>query len=193
MLDWQAGLSDLRALAATLDGGLTVQGHAAGRTDDLSASADLAGRSPPPGCRAARRVPPCGRWGCPRIPPARSPPMPRWTERRLSLAVQAARAGGRGDGGWGSTGRRGAARRRRGRSTCRPGALLPLGTMTLKIADPADFARLAGQRLTGSVEAGLRTEQQDGAPVAVLDLTARNAGLPGQASARRGQAGRTGA
>ena len=64
-----------------------------------------------------------------------------------------------------------------------PGATLPLGTLTVKLGDLGEFSRLAGQRLAGAIDAVLRTEQQGGVPVAVLDLKAPgNAGLPGQAS-----------
>ena len=61
------------------------------------------------------------------------------------------------------------------------GAALPLGTLRLRIGALSDVAPLAGRALAGSVEATLRTEAPGGSPVAVLDATAREAGLPGQA------------
>lgn len=63
-----------------------------------------------------------------------------------------------------------------------PGAALPLGTMTVKMDDLSDFSRFAGQRLSGSVAATLRTSLEDGTPLAQLDLQAREVGLPGRAT-----------
>lgn len=179
-LDWRVGLSDLTALAAALQGSLTAQGHAGGRTDDLSVGADLAGdlsttgfpRSP---ARAVLRVK-----GLPAHPAGTLTADATLDGAPLSLALQATRAADaalqlqitRAD--WRGT-------HAQGTLELPPGALLPLGTVTLKVADAAEFSRLAGQRLSGSIDAVLRTEQQQGAPVAVLDLKARNAGLPGQA------------
>ncbi len=179
-LDWRVGLSDLTALAATLQGSLTAQGHAGGRSDDFSVGADLSGdlssagfpRSP---AQAVVRV-----QGLPAHPAGTLTVDATLDGAPLSLAVQATRAAGaalqveitRAD--WRGT-------HAQGTLELPPGALLPLGTVTLKVADASEFSRLAGQRLSGAIDAVLRTEQQEGVPVAVLDLKARNAGLPGQA------------
>ena len=181
VLDWQAGLSDLKAVAAQLQGSLAASGHASGRTDDLSATLDLSGdiatqgvpRSPVHVAAQAR--------GLPGHPSGSVTADGTLDGAPLSLAAQATRAPdgamhlGIDRAAWRST-------QAQGVLDLPAGAALPLGTMTLKVGDLADFARFAGRRLTGSIDAALRTEQQDGAPVAVLDLKARNAGLPGQAS-----------
>ena len=179
-LDWRVGLPDLKALAGALEGSLTGQGHAAGRTDDLAVTADLSGtlsssgfpRSP---ARAVLEV-----RGLPSHPAGTVTADATLDGAPLSLAAQAAQQPGgalhmeiaRAD--W-----RGS--HAKGVLDLPPGAVLPLGTVTVKVADASEFSRFAGQRLAGSIDAVLRSEQQDGAPVAVLDLKARNAGLPGQA------------
>ncbi len=180
-LDWRVGLSELKALAGQLDGTLTATGQATGRTDDLSVTADITGdvatsgfpRSPLHASVAAQ--------GLPGHPAGTVTAEGRLEGAPLALAAQATRdAGGtlhldisRAD--WRST-------HADGKLELPPGATLPLGTLTVKLGDLGEFSRLAGQRLAGAIDAVLRTEQQGGVPVAVLDLKARNAGLPGQAS-----------
>ena len=179
-LDWRLGLTDLAVLANRLQGALTAQGHAGGRSGDFSVTADLAGD--------------VGTAGFPRGPAHAVvqvqglPGHPAGTARAdatlegapLTLAVQARRAAGgalqvvidRAD--WRGT-------HAHGTLALAPGAVLPLGSVTATVADASDFSRLAGRGLAGSLEAVLRTEAANGVPVAVLDLTARHAGLPGQA------------
>ena len=180
-LDWRVGLADLGVLAATVQGNLDASGHVAGRTDALAVNADLSGNlatsgfpsSPVHGLVLAR--------GLPGNPAGSISAEGTLDGQPLALAAEATRAG---DGAlhahitradWRST-------HAEGELDLPQGAALPLGTMTLKVGDLSDFSRFVGQRLVGSIEAGLRTEQQDGVPVAVLDLSARNAGLPGRAS-----------
>jgi translocation and assembly module TamB len=178
-LDWRAGISDLAAVAEMVRGTLSAQGRATGRTDDLSVSLDLSGdvatagfpRSPVHASVQAR--------GLPGNPSGSVTAEGALDGSSLSLAAQATRATdgalhveiARAD--WRSA-------HADGVLDLPLGAALPLGAMTLKVDDLSDFSSLVGRRLVGSIDAALRTEQQDGAPVAVLDLRARNAGLPGQ-------------
>ena len=180
-LDWQLRLADLKAVSPDLAGDLAGQGHVGGRLDDLSVTADLAGSlgtqgfPPSPGARGAlrdRAARPSRRLdlrrrsvGRPAADPRRHRQprrrrRPRGPHRSCRLAEHPCR----------------------GALTLPAGSVMPLGNMTATIGNLADFEPLVGKRLAGSVAAALRTDQQGGTPVAALEVTARNAGLPGTAS-----------
>ncbi len=180
-LDWRVGLADLAALARTLQGSLVAQGHAGGRTDDISVSLDLSGDVATQGFPRGPVHAVVQAQGLPGHPFASATAEGTLDGAPLALAAQAARAAD------------GALRLDIARADWRSahadgvldlpaGATLPLGTLTLKLGDLAEFSRFAGQSLAGAIDARLRTEQQGGAPIAVLDVTARNAGLPGTAA-----------
>jgi translocation and assembly module TamB len=180
-LDWRLGVADLRTVAKTLAGALTAQGHVSGRTGDFAVAADLAGELATPGLPRRPVQASVRAQGLPANPSGTLSAGGTLDGAPLALAAEAAR---RPDGtlhldiaraDWRGTHAAGAL-------DLPPGATLPLGGMTVTVADLSAFSRLAGQRLTGSIEAALRTEQQDGIPVAVLAITARHAGLPGQAA-----------
>jgi translocation and assembly module TamB len=180
-LDWRAGLADLTALAGPLEGSLTAQGHASGRRDDFSVTADISGDLATTGNQRGPMRVSVQAQGLPAHPAGTLTAEGTLDGAKLSLAAQ----GGQADDGalhleipradWRSA-------HADGQLDLPPGAALPLGTMRLTVGDLADFARFVGQKLAGGIDAALRTEQQDGAPVAVLDVKARNAGLPGQAT-----------
>ncbi len=180
-LDWRLGLTDLTAMARTLEGSLTAQGHAAGRTDDLTVSLDLSGDVATAGFPRGPVHASLQAQGLPGHPTATAIAEGRLDGAPLALAAQASRAA---DGAlhlditradWRSAHADGAL-------DLPAGATLPLGALTLRLGDLGEFSRFTGQNLTGAIDATLRTEQQTGAPVAVLDVKARNAGLAGTAS-----------
>ncbi len=178
-LDWKLALSDLRALAATVEGALQASGHVAGPTDNFAASADVTGdlatRGFPRGpVKLALRAA-----GLPGRPSGTVTATGVFEGAPLSLDAKASRAV---DGAlrvdisraaWKSA-------QAEGVVTLPSGATLPDGKVTLRVARLADFDALAGQRLDGSVDATLGIA----GGIAHLVLDARNAGVPGSGAAR---------
>ncbi|CAH2600804.1 conserved protein of unknown function [Rhodovastum atsumiense] len=180
-LDWRVGLSDLSALSDRLLGTLSAQGRAEGPTDDLTVTSELTGLLATTGfplgaIHAAVRA-----RGLPSRPEASITAEGTLDAAPLTLAVSAARAI---DGAvhvaierteWRST-------RAEGTLDLPPGAVLPLGTLSLRVGSLDDFRGFVGRPLTGGIEATLRTEAEGGPPVARLSLRVTRAGLPGTAT-----------
>lgn len=183
-LNWKVALSDLHALASTVAGRLSAQGHVAGPQDDLSVTADLAGEVATQGMP---RGPLKARLEAQHLPNA---PTGKLTAEgtlegaplTLAVAVQQDAAGAmhldidRAD--WKSAHANGAL-------TLPKGAMLPVGKLDLRMARLDDLRALTGQALAGSVSATLETTEQGGRQTARLQAEARNAGLAGTASVGR--------
>lgn len=183
-LDWQAGVSDLSALAATVEGAMRGEGHVQGPTDRLAAQADLSGEVATPGVPrgplklhlAADGLPgaPTGavtaEGSLDGAPLALDASLARQADGALALGISRAE--------WKSA-------RADGAFTLAPDAALPEGKLALRMDRLDDLRRLLGQKLSGGVVASLDIGERDGRKVARLDLEAKSAGLSGAAQVGR--------
>ncbi|MCG6859895.1 MAG: translocation/assembly module TamB domain-containing protein, partial [Chromatiaceae bacterium] len=177
-LNWRVALSDLAALAPTISGTLEAKGRLQGPPDDLSAQADLSGELETKGLPRAPISAHLEAKGLPKAPTGEITAEGTLAGSALELAVIALQSGDgttrvdikRAD--WKSA-------HAEGQLSLAPGALLPLGTLDLRMTRLQDLAPLIGQPAAGSVTATLATTQQDGETRARLDLDARAAGLSG--------------
>ena len=151
-LDWKLALADLAVLAPTIAGTLDGQGHVAGKTDDLAATADLSGEVATKGYPRAPVKVSLKAQGLPGTPSGDVTAQGTLEGAPLTLAANAKRAP---DGtlnvtiehaDWKSANATGAL-------ALAPGAKLPTGKVVLRVTRLADFRALAGQPLDGSVDA----------------------------------------
>ena len=177
-LAWNVALSDLHALAASVEGALRAQGNVAGTTGDFATQADISGDFATKGFRRAPVKVALHAQGLPGAPTGTVTAEAMLEGAPLSLDANANRAP---DGtlqvditraAWKSAQIDGAA-------TLAAGATLPDGKLALRIGRLADLDALAGMSFAGSLESTLEL-----APgIAHLVLNARNAGVTGNDAA----------
>lgn len=183
-LDWQVALSDLSVLAATVQGKLQAQGHVAGTTQDLSVQADASGDIATQGVPSGPIKLSLTAEGLPDKPTGKITAEGTLDGAKLALDAAAQR---QPDGAlhlsinradWKSAHAEGA-------FTLPPGSDLPLGKVSLRMDRLDDLRRLIGQPVAGAVDATAEITDTNGRKLARLQLTARNAGLPGTAAVDR--------
>lgn len=173
-LDWKVALADLAVLAPTISGKLDATGHVAGKTNDLTATADASGEIATKGFPRGPVKVALNAKGLPGAPSGHVEAQAVLEGSPLTLSATADRAADGTlnvtieKGGWKTASASGAL-------TLAPGEKLPTGKVSLKVERLADFSALAGQALGGSLEA----DADLGRDEARLKLQARNAGLPG--------------
>jgi translocation and assembly module TamB len=180
-LDWQAGLSDLSVVAATVQGRLDGHGRVAGAMDDLAAQADLSGEVATAGAKRGPIRLTLNARGLPGRPAGRIAAQGELDGAPLTLDAAAERdAGGtlriavsRAD--WKSAHAEGAV-------ALPPDAMVPLGELSLRMARLDDLSRLLGAKFTGSIAVSLAMSEEAGRPTARVQLQARDAGMPGTAA-----------
>ena len=182
-LDWQAALADLSAVAPTVQGRLDGHGRVTGPLHDLAATATLTGEVATQGVPKGPLTVTLAANGLPGSPAGKVTAQGSLDGAPLALDVAATRAA---DGtlrvevtraAWKSAGAHGA-------FSLPPGAALPLGNFSLRMARLADLSRLTGESLQGSIAAEASLADAGGVPTATLTLDATNAGLGGTASVR---------
>jgi translocation and assembly module TamB len=174
-------VTDLAALAATVQGELQGHGQVSGRTDDLAVTAELAGTV------ATAQVPrgpitlTLNATGLPNRPSGRVSAQGTLDGAPLALDASAERAA---DGAlrftithaeWKSA-------HAEGSGTLAPHATLPAGTIALRIGRLDELRHLVGQPLTGSLGATASLGEQDGHGIARLRAELKGAGLAGTAT-----------
>ncbi len=183
-LDWQAALSDLSAVAATVQGRIGGHGHVAGTTDNFAAQAALSGEVATAGVPRGPISVSLDASGLLAAPSGRLAAHGMLDGAPLDLEAAATReadgtmhlAIDRAD--WKSTHAEGA-------MTLPPHAVVPLGKLSVRMARLDDLSRLLGRALAGSITASADTTQVEDHPVARLQLEARDAGLVGTATVGR--------
>ncbi len=166
---WHVMLSDLAALAPQIAGRLEATGRADSAQDGLSANADLRGDV---GTQAIPRGPMTARilaTGLPANPQASVQANGRFDGAPVTLDAQLAKLA---DGGFHALLKRADWRSLSASAdmVLAHGQSLPTGTLRARVANLADFAKLAGQPLAGSVRAGVTTSQPGGHPDANIDV-----------------------
>jgi translocation and assembly module TamB len=177
-LTWRAALSDLAVLTPTISGTLQANGQLQGSPDDFSAQADLSGELETKGLPRAPISAHLEAKGLPKTPTGEITARGTLAGSALEFAVVALQSGEgttrvdikRAD--WKSA-------HAEGQLTLAPGALLPVGTLDLRMPRLQDLAPLIGQSPTGSLTATLKTTQQGGETEAELAVDASAAGLSG--------------
>ncbi len=175
-LDWKLALADLKVLAPTVQGTLDANGHVEGKTDDLTADADLSGDLATQGFPRAPVSAHIHAQGLPKAPSAQITAGGTLDGSPLTIAVAGEQAS---DGAlrvnidkadWKSAHISGAL-------TLPHGATLPQGKLQLNLARLEDLRPLIGQPVGGSIAgtADLGDKSAD------VRLEARNAGLAGTA------------
>jgi len=184
VLDWQTALSDLSVLAPTVQGRVQAQGHVQGTQQDLAVQADASGEVAAQGVPSGPIKLSLSAEGLPNKPTGKVSAEGTLDGAPLALDATAER---QADGAlhlsiaradWKSAHAEGAL-------TLPPGSDLPLGKLSLRMDRLDDLRRLLGQNIAGSVDATAEIADKDGRKVARLQLTARNAGLPGTADVER--------
>jgi translocation and assembly module TamB len=184
-LDWRATLADLSLLAPRLRGSAEGHGHVAGRPDDLTLRADLAGDVGTDDLTRGPVAVTLDVHGLPDKPSGRIIASGTLDAAKLALDVQATRGT---DGtlsatidsaDWKSA-------HAEGSVLLPPGATLPQGKVALRVGSFDDLSRLVGQRLAGSLTATAQFDPQaEGRGLAQVSAEARDAGVPGAASVQR--------
>ncbi len=180
-LTWRVALSDLAVLTPTISGTLQANGQIQGPQDDLSAQADLSGELETQGLPRAPISAHLEAKGLPKAPAGEITAQGTLAGSALELAVVARQSGDgttrvdikRAD--WKSA-------HAEGQLTLAPGALLPLGTLDLRMSRLQDLAPLIDQSPTGSLTATLETTGQGGETEARLAVDVSAAGLSGMGS-----------
>jgi translocation and assembly module TamB len=173
-LDWKLALADLSVAAPTVSGTIAAQGHVSGKTDDLTAHADIDGEVATKGFPKGPIKLVLDAQHLPGDPTGHVTASGTFEGAPLTLDATAARdASGNlqatiTKAAWKSLQADGAV-------TMANGAKLPDGHLALKVARLADFSTLAGQQLAGSLDTGVTLA----ADAATLKLTMQNAGVPG--------------
>jgi translocation and assembly module TamB len=172
-------LTDLSGLAPQLAGALSVRARAEGRTSALAAHVDLSGNVAARGMASGPLTATLDAEGLPNAPSGRLTAQGSLLGSPVDLAANARREAGEialtiDRATWKSLHAEGAA-------TLPAGASIPQGRITLAMTRLEDLAPLIGQRIGGSLTASLDAD----ADRARFNLEARNAGLPGTASAAR--------
>ena len=173
-LAYKLGLTDLTALAATIQGALQAAGTVKGPPDDLAVVSDVTGQIAAGGQPSGPIHVSARATGLPGKPAGRIDAEGTLDGAPLSLAVQATRTPDgtvqatidRAD--WRSAHAEGAAR-------LAPGATLPTGRVALRLTRLDDLRPFVHLALSGSITA--EAELTDGP--AKLTLEARDAGIPG--------------
>lgn len=173
-LAYRVGLANLAVLAPTVEGAVTLQGTAKGKTDDLTVVADLDGDVGTKGVPRGPLKVAVRATGLPGQPAGSVTAKGTLEGAPLDLGLHADRAADgtlnatidRAD--WKSLHAEGAVR-------LPPGASLPLGKISLRMPRLDDLRPLIGQAVSGAVSA----EAELDAGSAKLDLDATGAGIPG--------------
>jgi translocation and assembly module TamB len=173
-LAYRVGLPNLAVLAPTVEGAVTLQGTAKGKTDDLAVAADLDGDVGTKGVPRGPLKVAVRATGLPGQPAGSVTAQGTLEGAPLDLGLHADRGADgtlnatidRAD--WKSLHAEGAVR-------LPPGATLPLGKVSLRMPKLDDLRPLIGQAVSGAVSA----EAELAAGSAKLTLDATGAGIPG--------------
>ncbi len=179
-LNWTLALADLSALQPNLQGQVQANGHVGGTTQNLTATADVAGEVTAQGVQSGKLTAHLDAEGLPNAPSGRLTAQGTLLDAPMQLAIAVQQqadhaihvAIDRAD--WKSLHAEGAL-------TVNPPALVPQGQLSLSMTRLADLAPLLGKPIAGSAKATLDATQDQ----AKLIVTVENAALPGTASVSR--------
>ena len=178
-------LPQVKVLAPTLSGALVLHADVTGPPSDLALAANLAGTLAAPGMPAGPIHARLHATGLPAAPSGRLTATGTLAGAPLDVALVASRSASglhvtvdKAD--WKSA-------KVSGALSLPPGARLPTGKISLRMARLADLQPLLGRPITGAVAATLKATVQKGVPQVAITMTATNAGLPGTAIVSRGQ------